>query len=121
MVVFLKRLAILLLFWCFWAGRADAEGWQHFGSVQHVEKLKDGIELTSGKSKIRITQVHDGVLRVRAARDGVFGKDFSWALTDELLDFKETISPIKVDDSKSEVKMTAGSVTVLVKIVRLSV
>jgi alpha-glucosidase len=116
MVVSVKRFAILLLFSCFWSdGRAEADGWQYLSSVQRVEKLKDGVELTSGKSRIRITQVHDGILRVRVARDGAFGKDFSWAVTDEPVDYKETISPVKVEDSKSEVKMSAGNVTVFVK------
>src|SRR5256714_989453 len=116
MLVTAIRLAIVLLFFYFWGGgRADADGWQHLGAVQRVEKLKDGIELTSGKSKIRITQVHDGVLRVRVAPNGAFGKDLSWALTDELLDFREALSPVTVNESQYEVKMTAGRVAVLVK------
>jgi alpha-glucosidase len=110
-----KRLAILFFISALCAGTATADGWQHLGPVQHVEKLKDGVELLAGKSRIRITQVHDGVLRVRVARDGAFPKDFSWALTDAPLDFKEVLSPVQIDDAKSEIKMAGGRVTVLIK------
>src|SRR6266852_1900036 len=78
-------------------------------------KNKDGVELLAGKSRIRITQVHDGVLRVRVAKDGTFPKDFSWALADVHLDFKEALSPVQVDDGKSETKISAGRVVVLIK------
>src|SRR5260370_17519172 len=110
-----KRSAILLFFAALGSVNAAADGWQHLGPVQRVEKLKDGIELLAGKSRIRITQVHDGVLRVRAAKDGTFRKDFSWALVDDHLDFKEALSPVQIDDGKSETKMTAGRVVVLIK------
>src|SRR5215472_6572799 len=34
---------------------AVAQGWQHLGKVQHLEKLSDGVELTTGAAKVRIT------------------------------------------------------------------
>jgi alpha-glucosidase len=110
----LKRLAILLFSPALCAVNASGDGWQHLGPVQRIEKLKDGVELLAGKSRIRITQVHDGVLRVRVAKDGTFPKDFSWALADAALDFKETLSPVQIEDAKSETKVTAGRVTVLI-------
>src|SRR5216683_1051954 len=110
-----KRIALLLVFAHLGCHVAAADGWQHLGAVQHVEKLNDGVELLAGKSGIRITQVHDGVLRVRVTKDGTFGKDFSWALADDHLDFKEALSPVQIDDGKSETKMTAGRVVVLIK------
>src|SRR5258708_40296865 len=57
---------------------ALAEGWQHMGAVQRVEKLQDGIELSSGRAKMRITAFRDGVIRVRVAPQGTFPKDRSW-------------------------------------------
>jgi len=57
-----------------------AQGWQHVGKVQRVEKLKDGVELTAGAAKVRITAFRDGVFRVRLAPTGAFPKDSSWAV-----------------------------------------
>ena len=62
------------------ASSAAATGWQHILDVQHVEKLKDGVELTAGSAKVRITAFRDGVIRVRLAPQGSFPKDFSWAV-----------------------------------------
>ncbi len=111
----LKHTAILLSFAALGCHVAAADGWQHVAPAQRVERIKDGVELLAGKSRIRITQVHDGVLRVRVAKDGTFPKDFSWARADDHLDFKEALSPVQIDDGKSETKMTAGRVTVLIK------
>ena len=89
---------------------AVATGWQHIGNVQRVEKLKDGVELTAGSAKLRITAFRDGVIRVRLAPQGSFPKDFSWAVI-------ETPDPlaIKIEDSKNELHLTAGPVVVIVK------
>jgi alpha-glucosidase len=114
MTVPIKRLAAVLFLAGISCAPALADGWQHLGPVQRIEKLKDGVNLLAGKSRIRITQVHDGVLRVRVAKDGAFPKDFSWALADDYLDSKEALSPIQIDDTKSETKMAAGRVTVLI-------
>ena len=57
-----------------------AQGWHHLGNVQHVEKLADGVELTAGTAKVRITAFRDGIVRVRVAPLGKFPQDFSWAV-----------------------------------------
>src|SRR5258707_13379530 len=74
-----------------------AQGWQHVGSVQKVEKLSDGVELTAGKAKVRVTVFRDGIFRVRVAQAGTFSKDFSWAVI-------ETPEPpaVKADDTEGE-------------------
>src|SRR5437870_13889884 len=59
---------------------AVAQGWQHLGKLQHVEKLKDGVELTAGGAKGRGTGFPDGVFRVRPAPHSAFPKASSWAL-----------------------------------------
>ena len=89
---------------------AAATGWQHIGNVQRVEKLQNGVELTAGSAKLRITVFRDGVIRVRLAPQGSFPKDFSWAVI-------ESPDPpaIKVEDGKTELRMTAGQVVVVVK------
>src|SRR5580700_4290667 len=89
---------------------AAATGWQHIGDVQHVEKRKDGVELTAGSAKLRVTVFRDGVIRVRLAPQGFFPKDFSWAVI-------ESPDPpaISVLDGKNELRLTAGRVVVIVK------
>lgn len=43
-------------------------------------RLPDGLELRAGPAVMRVTAVADGILRVRAAPDGVFPPDESWAV-----------------------------------------
>ena len=90
-------------------GSATAQGWRHLGKVQRVEKLADGVELTAGAARVRITSFRNGVIRVRLAPRGAFGKDFSWAII-------ETPEPsaVQVEEANSELTMKAGDVTVLV-------
>jgi alpha-glucosidase len=94
----------------FISSNAAATGWQHIGNVQRVEKLQDGVELTAGSAKVRITVFRDGVIRVRVAPQGSFPKDFSWAVI-------ESAEPpaFKIEDGKTELRMTAGRVIVTVK------
>ena len=91
------------------SSQAAAQGWQHIGKVSKVEKLPDGVELTAGKSKVRITAFREGIIRVRVAPTGVFPKDFSWAII-------EAPQPpaVKIDDAKDELRMTVGDVLVRV-------
>jgi alpha-glucosidase len=93
----------------FLASNAMAAGWQHIGNVQRVEKLPDGVELTAGSSKVRITLFRDGIIRVRLAPQGSFPKDFSWAIV-------ESAEPpsLKIEDGNSELRMTAGRIVVIV-------
>ncbi|HYL62207.1 MAG TPA: glycoside hydrolase family 31 protein [Candidatus Methylomirabilis sp.] len=91
-------------------GGARASGWQHIGNVQRVEKLPDGMELSAGSARVRITAFRDGVIRVRLAPQGAFAKDFSWAVVETA-----NAPAVKIEDGKSEVRMTAGGVVVVVK------
>jgi alpha-glucosidase len=102
--------AIGVLFCAISSLSAAATGWQHLGNVQRVEKLQDGVELTAGSAKVRITAFRDGVIRVRLAPQGSFPKDFSWAVI-------EAPGPpaISVEDGKAELRMTVGRVVVIVK------
>jgi alpha-glucosidase len=86
------------------AAALPAQGWQHIGGVQKVDRLPDGVELTAGKAKVRVTAFRPGVFRVRVASGGAFPKDFSWAVI-------EPPEPpaVKIDDGKDEVRVTAGS------------
>ena len=87
------------------SGSARAQGWQHIGKVQRVEKLKDGVELTAGAAKVRITAFRDGVFRVRLAPNGTFPKDSSWAVV---------ASPdppaVKTEETPKQLRIIAGNV-----------
>jgi alpha-glucosidase len=93
-----------------------AQGWEHIGRVERVEKfqdgLQDGVELTAGAAKVRVTQVYGEVVRVRVAPNGHFSRDFSWALVETALNYRRV--PVQIQDGKNEVKMTAGGVNLVI-------
>jgi alpha-glucosidase len=105
-----KRYTLALVALVFSTGAASAQGWQHLGPVQRVERLKDGVELTSGRAKVRITVFNESTVRVRVAPAGTFPKDFSWAV----IATPRFLAP-NIVDSKSEIKMTVGNTTVIVQ------
>src|SRR5258708_3139993 len=110
MHVLARRSASTMLAFAFCATGASAQGWQHLGAVQRVENLKDGVWLTAGRGKGRITGFNVTIVGVRVAPEGNFQKDSSWAV------IAAPQSPtVKVEDTKNELKMTAGNITVLVQ------
>jgi alpha-glucosidase len=92
-----------------------AQGWRHLGKAQSVERLPDGIELTAGSAKLRITSFRPGVIRVRLAPQGSFAKDYSWAIVQR----PEPV-PLLVIEEKSQIRMTAGDITVVIQTEPLS-
>lgn len=104
-----RRAGIFLLLLALECGASFAQGWQHVGNVQKVERRKDGVELTTGTAKARITAFRDGIIRVRLALDGNFTKDYSWAII-------ESPDPtvVQIEDSPAEVKIIAGKVSATV-------
>src|ERR1700752_261109 len=101
-----QRFLLLATLCCFAPVVLLGQGWQHIGSVQKVERLPDGVELTSGKAKVRVTVFRDGIFRVRVAPAGAFPKDFSGAVI-------ESPQPpaVKIDDGKDDVRITTGNST----------
>jgi len=110
MTGFARRIGIVLVALALWCGTTAAQGWQHLGKVQRVDKLKDGVELTAGAAKVRVTAFRDGIFRVRVAPSGTFPKDFSWALI-------ESPEPpaLKIEDNAKEVRIAAGSVVATIQ------
>jgi alpha-glucosidase len=110
MTGFARRIGIGLLASALGCGIAFAQGWQHIGKVERVEKLKDGVELTAGKAKVRVTAFRAGIFRVRVAPDGNFQKDFSWALI-------ESPEPpaVKIEESQKEIRIISGNVIAAVQ------
>jgi alpha-glucosidase len=91
------------------ASSAFAQGWQHLGNVQKVEKLPDGLELTAGTAHVRITAVNDSVFRVRLAPNGIFPKDFSWAVI-----AAPQPPAIAVEENQAEVRVSAGGILAII-------
>lgn len=89
---------------------SPARGWQHIGGVTSVKYLPDGMELSAGISRVRITAFREGVIRVRLAPTGKFPMDSSWAVI-------EAAAPPRVmfHEGTNEVRMSAGGAIVLVK------
>jgi len=110
MVGFAGRAGMGLLASALGCGIALAQGWQHVGKVQRVEKLKDGVELIAGRAKVRVTIFRDGIFRVRLAPDGNFPKDFSWALV-------ESPEPpaVKVEENQEEIRVISGNIVAAIQ------
>ena len=110
MTGFARRIGIGLLGSALWCGIAVGQGWQHLGKVQRVEKIKDGVELTAGAARVRITVFRDGLFRVRLAPDGNFPKDFSWAVIQS-----PEPHPVKIEENQKEIRIISGNVIAAVQ------
>ncbi len=104
MTGFARCMGMGLLASALMCGGALAQGWQHIGKVQSVEKLKDGVELTAGNAKVRVTVFRDGVFRVRVAPSGTFPKDFSWAVIEA-----PEVPTLTIEEDQKEVRLSAGN------------
>src|SRR5271167_4224663 len=87
-----------------------AAGWEHLGNVDRVEELKYGVQLSARNAKLQITFFRGDIVRVRLAPNGVFAKDFSWAIV-------QAPEPpeVQIKDGKDEVRIASGRVAVVVK------
>jgi alpha-glucosidase len=110
MTGFARRIGIGLLASALGCGITVAQGWQHIGRVQRVEKLKDGVELTAGAAKVRVTVFRDDIFRVRVAADGTFPKDFSWALIES-----PEPPPIRIEENQKEIRLVSGNVAAVIQ------
>jgi len=107
---FARRITMGMLVFTLAGASVLAQGWQHVGKIQRVEKLSDGVELTAGAAKVRITAFRDGIFRVRVAPNGTFPKDSSWAVV-------ETPEPpaVKIEENQNAVRVTEGSFVAIVQ------
>src|SRR4051812_2970289 len=56
-------------------------GWQFLGAISGVRAGPDSLEIACGHAVVRISAERAGILRVRLAPQGLFRRDFSWAVT----------------------------------------
>jgi alpha-glucosidase len=92
------------------AASAAAQGWTSLGAVTGVEARPDGVEVSAGISKVRVTAFADGVFRVRLAPHGGFAKDSSWAVIQS-----PRPPALSIDDEPDAVTVNAGAVSAVVR------
>ncbi|MBF6022902.1 glycoside hydrolase family 31 protein [Lysobacter niastensis] len=92
-----------------WAGAAHG-AWTHVGDVDRTEALPDGIEVSAGAAKLRVTVQADGVFRVRLAPDGHFVGDASWAVVSGA-----AAPTVRVSDRRDAMTVDAGDVVATVR------
>ncbi|HWZ99684.1 MAG TPA: glycoside hydrolase family 31 protein [Candidatus Dormibacteraeota bacterium] len=109
-----RRIFVLCAIYFFAVATDFAQGWQHIGNVQRVTKLSDGVEVLTGKVKVRVTVFREGVFRVRVAPEGIFPKDSSWAVVEEA-----AAPPVNIEETADGVKLASGSTVVRIKKVPL--
>lgn len=102
--------------WALWAvlalvaaAPASAAGWQHLGDADRVERTADGVVVTSGSAKLRVSVHADGVFRVQLAPDGRFGADASWAVVQPA-----TQPRLAIDEARDAVRIRAGDTVAVV-------
>lgn len=62
---------------------ADCSGWHSIGAVTDWRREGDTLHLDCGTAAVRIIPERAGIVRVRLAPDGRFGRDHSWAVIDD--------------------------------------
>ncbi|HEV2961181.1 MAG TPA: TIM-barrel domain-containing protein [Candidatus Angelobacter sp.] len=92
------------------ASNAFGQQWTPIGDVSQVSRIPGGIEIKAGQASIRVTAVSDSVIRVRAARQGKFGPDASWAVIPQ--PSRETATKITETASTVEMEIPAGHVRI---------
>ena len=110
MLVQARRFLLFAAMVCSLSSGIRAQGWEHVGKVDGVEKRGDGVEVTSGKAKVRITFVREGIVRVRVATNGEFPADHSWAIN-------QAPEPpvVNVVDGADAVTVTSGDVVASIR------
>ncbi len=58
----------------------QAPGYRFLGDVTGYRRDEQGLTIECGTAAVRVTPRADGVVRVRLAPDGAFGRDHSWAV-----------------------------------------
>ncbi len=106
-------LSTVLLFFCF--NQTNA-AWQTVGNVTTYTKLQNGIVLnTTSGAKIEITIFQPEVVRVRLAANGVFERNWSYAI-DTRRDRQTAIGDVTVTTDEIEISNPAGARVVVKKL-----
>jgi len=109
-LIFVLLLVCLTLIFAAWAFAQSTT--QHPSEVETTfSALPDGVEVTRGKTVLRVTALSPSVVRFRYAHDGPFGPDESFAVVKET---GFTAPAVKVVDKGPEVVAQTGELSVVV-------
>lgn len=86
-------------------------GWQTLGSMTGYSREAHALVLTCGASKLRLSFERAGIVRVRLAPDGIFGRDHSWAVVPD----ESTAHGWKIDDENGHLTVITSTVRVVIK------
>ncbi|MCG3138070.1 MAG: hypothetical protein HJJLKODD_01928 [Phycisphaerae bacterium] len=96
--------------WLLWGWISPAQAqWNHLGNLDQMQlnDARNQITVTAGASIVQISAIDEGIVRIRLAPDGKFGRDFSWAVVD--LTPQATINATPVEDTDQRVVYASGS------------
>src|SRR5215813_10850025 len=95
----------------------EAQLWTSIGDAARVLRTPGGVEIKAGHARIRVTAASDSVIRIRAAQQGIFPADMSWAVIRQA---SGSTSP-RITETSSAVEMAipAGRVRIMKSPLRL--
>src|SRR5262252_1918737 len=113
-----KTAVFLLLAVCaVTAAGSQAQQWTSIGDAVRVLRITGGVEIKASHATIRVTAVGDSVIRVRAAQQGVYTRDESWAVIQQPP--RGTAPRISETPSAVEIAIPAGRVRITKSPLRL--
>lgn len=89
-----------------------AAGWQPLGAVTAVQTQPHGLLLSAGRARVTITALNESVFQVRAAPDGSFSQEPSWAVLPEAAKPSGTV---RFADSAESVEMGTSQVKIRIE------
>ncbi len=85
--------------------------WHSIGAVSALDSLSDGILLSAGAAKLRISVLSPDIIRIRLSRDGRFEPDSSWAIIDR----RPGDSRFALKDGPAEAELSTAALRVTVR------
>ena len=89
----------------------DTHGWKSLGPVSRYERESGGLLIYCGDALLRVSIERAGIVRVRLAQSGVFGRDHSWAVTTD-----DSPTPAwKLDDENDRLTLITSTLRVVIQ------
>jgi len=86
--------------------------WQSVGNVTSVEKSSNGVELSAGSVRVRLSVVAPNIVRLRYAKNGTFPDDHSFAVLPQAFPDQPTF---EVKDASDALLLTTGKLQVRIQ------
>lgn len=86
-------------------------GWRSLGAVTGYAQKANALTLDCGEAKLRISFERQGIVRLRLAPTGIFGRDHSWAVVND-----DTPAPVwKLDDENGQITLISSTQRVVIQ------